>query len=124
MELVNIFLPVLFLNKITISTNFLAFFQFSSNFSLLVPDPHIECRSGSGSRRENECGSGSTALAMGCRFFQISGQSEGRKQDIWVIFSPLTKFAREKSKIHCHILEKNKKNLFITNSWKLALPVV
>ena len=34
--------------------------MFYSKFSLLDPDPHIEC--GSRSRRENERGSGSTAL--------------------------------------------------------------
>ena len=44
------------LNKFAVISNFLAFFQFSVEiFTLLDPDPHIEC--GSGSRRENECGS-------------------------------------------------------------------
>ena len=38
------------------------FFCFPSNFSLLDPELHIECGSRSGSRRENECGSGPTAL--------------------------------------------------------------
>ena len=31
-------------------------------FTLLDPDPHIECESGS--RRENECGSGSRSTAL------------------------------------------------------------
>ena len=49
------------LGKITFITNFLAFFLLLFfNFSLLDPVPHIECRSGFGSMRENECGS--TAL--------------------------------------------------------------
>ena len=53
------FVIVFNFNKITIANNFLAFFQFFFfNFSLL--DPYSEC--GSGSRRKNECGSGSTAL--------------------------------------------------------------
>ena len=47
---------LLFKNIITITLNFLAFFQFFPlNFSLLDPDPQIEC--GYGSRMENECGS-------------------------------------------------------------------
>ena len=50
-------------NKVAVISNFLAFFQFLvDKFTLLDPDPDplIEC--GSRSRRENECGSGSTAL--------------------------------------------------------------
>ena len=59
MELVHIYL--IKKKKITISNDFLAFFLcFSSNFSLLYPDPHIEC--GFGSRRENECGSMRTRI--------------------------------------------------------------
>ena len=49
------------LNKLAVISNFLAFFLFLvDKFTLLDPDldPHIEC----GSRRENECGSGSSAL--------------------------------------------------------------
>ena len=46
-------------NKLVVITNFHAFFLFLfDNFSLLDPDLHME----SGSRSENECGSGSTAL--------------------------------------------------------------
>ena len=39
------------------------FLLLSLNFSLLDPDPHIEC--GSRTRRENDSGSGSTALVPG-----------------------------------------------------------
>ena len=54
MELVQIYFKKL--NKVAVISNFLAFFQFLvDKFTLLDPDPHIEC--GSGSRRENECGS-------------------------------------------------------------------
>ena len=57
MEIVQIYFKNL--NKLAFITNFLAFFLFLfDNFSLLDPDLHME----SGSRSENECGSGSTAL--------------------------------------------------------------
>ena len=46
------------LNKDAVISNFLAFFQFLvDKFTLLDLDPHIECWSGSVSKRENECGS-------------------------------------------------------------------
>ena len=49
------------LKKLAVFSNFLAFFLFLVDiFTLLDPDTHIEY--GSGSRRENEYGSGSTAL--------------------------------------------------------------
>ena len=54
MELVQIYFKKI--NKVAVISNFLAFFLSSvDKFTLLDPDTHIEC--GSGSRRENECGS-------------------------------------------------------------------
>ena len=44
-------------------TNYLVFFQFFLNFFLLDPAPQIEW--GCGFRRENKCGSGTTALVRG-----------------------------------------------------------
>ena len=61
MKLVQIYFKKL--NKVAVISNFLSFFQFLvDKFTLLDSDPelHIEC--GSGSRRENYSGSGSTAL--------------------------------------------------------------
>ena len=56
MELVKIYFKKL--NKIAITTNFLAFSSLFEKFSFLDPDRQIECGSG----RDNECGSRSTAL--------------------------------------------------------------
>ena len=54
MELVQIYFKKL--DKVAVISNFLASFQFLvDKFTLLDPDPHNECVSGS--RRENECGS-------------------------------------------------------------------
>ena len=54
MELVQIYFKKLY--KVAVISNFLAFIQvLGDKFTLLDPDPQSEC--GSGSRRENECGS-------------------------------------------------------------------
>ena len=76
-KLVQIFLNNL-LNKLAMSTNFLAFFCFYlKKFSLLDPDPHIECWSRS--RSENECGS--------CIHFIQAGESKGAEKEIlpWTV---------------------------------------
>ena len=63
---------LIFINEITRTTNFLAFFQFfSSKLSLPDPDPHLISIN---PRRDNECGiadpggSGSTALKSSPRY--------------------------------------------------------
>ena len=54
MELVQIYFKKLY--KVAVISNFVAFIQvLGDKFTLLDPDPQSEC--GSGSRRENECGS-------------------------------------------------------------------
>ena len=67
------------LNKVAVISNFLAFFQsLVDKFTLLDPDPHIE----SGSRRENECGSGSTALVVGLNgYFETGGRMKVGMKD-------------------------------------------
>ena len=64
MELVQIYFQNL--NKSAINTKFLAFFSFYLNIS--PPE--------SGSRRENECGSGSTDFLSG-----TTEKAEGKKKD-------------------------------------------